>query len=66
MVGKKFKHHIVLPINRKTIASNKVSTSITRSMITVPSSTSNGMFSFLLSVPQRVISPIRGNARLAK
>jgi len=39
--------------------------SIVRSMITVPTSLSTGIFSFFPSVTQRVISPILGKARLA-
>ena len=38
----------------------------TRSDITVPKDLSNGMFSFLVRVPQRVTSPRRGNTVLAK
>ena len=40
--------------------------SITRSVTTVPSKLEKGTFSYLLTTPQRVNSPIRGIARLAK
>jgi len=54
------------PISSTKSKTNTISISISRSMITVPKSLSAGIFSVRDNTPQRVISPIRGKAKLAR
>jgi len=48
------------------VRNNKIIISITRSVTTVPNNLEKGTSSYLLTTPQRVNSPIRGIAKLAK
>ena len=64
-----FRNFLIMSAAVNTITSRKTRTdkkSIVRSMITVPTSLSTAIFSFLPRATQRVISPILGNARFAR
>jgi hypothetical protein len=55
-----------LAIRRTKSRNNRTNISMVRSIITVPTRASKGILSVFFSDPQRVTSPIRGKAKLAR